>query len=130
MVANAALHVSAIVLLVTSFQRVLPRVSSLPFVLFSILVFALPLGWVNLLSGFQSQFYFVLIFSLLALRGFATSAALSWRWWTSLLCSVAAYFSLASGALTVAAALAVLILQMIFLGLEEDQENMLPLGYC
>jgi hypothetical protein len=113
MVANAALHVSAIVLLVTSFQRVLPRVSSLPFVLFSILVFALPFGWVNLLSGFQSQFYFVLIFSLLALRGFATSAALSWRWWTSLLCSVAAYFSLASGALTVAAALAVLILQMI-----------------
>ena len=53
------------------------------------------------------------MFSLLALRGFATSAALNLRWWVSLFCSVAAYFSLASGALTAAAALAVLILQML-----------------
>ena len=84
-----------------------------PILLFLILVFALPLGWVNLLFGFESPFYFVLMFSLLALRGFATSSALSLRWWVGLLCSVAAYFSLASGALTAAAALAVLILQMV-----------------
>ena len=97
MIANAALHMGVIVLLVITFQRVLRWVSFLPFLLFSILVFALPIGWVNLLFGFQSPFYFLLMFSLVALRGFATSAALSFRWWVSLLCSVAAYFRLRPG---------------------------------
>lgn len=127
MVANAALHVGVIVLLVTTFQRVLQWANFLPFILFSILVFALPLGWVNLLFGFQSPFYFLLMFSLLALRGLVTSTALSLRWWLSLLCSVAAYFSLASGALTAAAALAVLILQML-LGIRKGTKEYIAAG--
>lgn len=114
MIANAGLHVVAIVLLVTVFQQVLRSVHFLPLILFSMLVFVLPIGWENLLAGFQSQFYFLMIFSLLALSGFATSEALSFKWWMSILVAVASYFSMASGALTAAAALCILILQMLF----------------
>lgn len=113
MVANAGLHVSAIVLLVLTIRPITrPRQFSL-LVLFATLLFVLPIGWENLLAGFQSQFYFLLMFSLLALRGFATSAAFSPIWWGSVFCTAAAYFSMASGALTGAAAVAMVGAQIV-----------------
>jgi hypothetical protein len=112
MIANAALHVGAIIFLVLNIQRIIPPVHFLLLVLFSTLLFVLPIGWENLLCGFQPV-YFVLIFSLLALTGFANSSAFSAVWWGSAFCATAAYFSMASGALTAAAALAVVGLQMV-----------------
>lgn len=113
MVANALLHVGAIVLLTLLIRRIVRPTQFVLLVAFSTLLFALPIGWENLLAGFQSQFYFLLIFSLLALSGFAGAAALSLAWWGSLACAIAGYFSMASGALTVAAALAIVIVQII-----------------
>jgi len=114
MTVNAALHVGAISLVVVMLQRMLQFRDLLLLVLFAMLVFALPIGWENMLAGFQSQFYLVVIFSVLALAGFASADAFSVRWWGSFVCAVAAYFSMASGALTAAAALAVVGLQLVF----------------
>jgi hypothetical protein len=113
MVANAALHVGAIVFVVLILQRILRPAQLFPLILFSTIVFALPIGWENLLAGFQSQFYFLLMFSLLALAGFATCPAFSRGWWMSLLGSIAAYLSMASGAVTAIAALTVILVQML-----------------
>jgi hypothetical protein len=115
MIANAVLHVGAIVLLVLCVQRIIRPGQCILLVSFSILVFALPIGWENLLAGFQSQFYLLLVFSFLALMGFSATSAFSITWWGSAACSVAAFFSMASGALTAAAAFVVVMMQ-IFLG--------------
>ncbi|RJF70786.1 hypothetical protein [Rhodopseudomonas palustris] len=113
MAVNAGLHVIAIVILVLALRPIIRPDQFGLLVLFSTLLFALPIGWENLLAGFQSQFYFLLMFSLLALKGFAGAPAFSLVWWGSALCAVAAYFSMASGALTAAAAVALVGAQFV-----------------
>jgi len=113
MIANAVLHVGVIVLLVLIIQRIIRPTQFLLLAVFSTLLFVLPIGWENLLAGFQSQFYFLLMFSLLALISFASATAFSIVWWAGVLCLIAAYFSMASGALTAAAALAVVVVQIL-----------------
>ena len=113
MMVNAALHVVAIVLIVLTLQRILRPGQVVLLVAFSAVLFVLPIGWENLLAGFQSQFYLLLIFSILALAGFAVAPALSLRWWLSVVCSLAAFFSMASGALIGAAALGIVVLQLL-----------------
>lgn len=112
MIANAALDVAAGVLIVLMAGRILRPAQIVPLALFATFIFVLPFGWENLLVGFQSQ-HFMMVFSFLALAGFAGAAGLSVGWWLSLACAVAAYFSMASGALTGLAAFFVIILQMI-----------------
>jgi hypothetical protein len=112
MIANAVLHVGVIILLVLIIQRIIRPTQFLLLAVFSTLLFVLPIGWENLLAGFQSQFYFLLMFSLLALIGLASATAFSIGWWAGVLCLIAAYFSMASGALTAVAALAVVVMQM------------------
>lgn len=74
-------------------------------------IFALPFGWENTLSGFQSQFYFVIFFGFLGIWWLTTEHTWSWRWLLGLFAAVLAYFSLASGALVLAAALGGLLLR-------------------
>lgn len=56
-----------------------------------------PVGWENIISGFQSQFYFVIGLSLLALHASIYFPALSIRWWLGQVCGVLAIFSMGSG---------------------------------
>jgi len=58
----------------------------------------LPLVWENTLGGFQSQFYFLIGFSLVALRGLLEprGARSAW-WWLGLLCAGLAGVSMGSG---------------------------------
>jgi hypothetical protein len=122
MTANAGLHVGVIVLVVLIIQRIIRPAQLLSLAVFSTLLFVLPIGWENLLAGFQSQFYFLLMFSLLALICFASAAALSIVWWAGILCLIAAYFSMASGALTAAAALVVVVMQILSGGRKGSRE--------
>ncbi len=66
-----------------------------------------PIVWENLLSGFQSQFYFLAGFSLLAIGGLVLRPALSRGWWLGLLAAVAALVSMGSGLLCVLPVLAI-----------------------
>ncbi|UYO53111.1 hypothetical protein [Rhodopseudomonas palustris] len=113
MVVNAVLHVGAIIVLLLILRRIVQPASLIYLILFSALLFALPIGWENLLGGFQSQFYFLVIFSFLALLSIAGSRGFSIGWWGGLLFSVAAFFSMASGALTGAAVIIVSSAQIL-----------------
>ena len=64
------------------------------------IVFTLPFAWENTLAGFQSAFYFLLLFTVLALWLTIRHPAGSWRWllgWLFALCSV---FTSAGGLIT------------------------------
>lgn len=113
MLANTAILGAFVALLITAFRPILDGASWIAFVLFSTVIFALPFGWENTLAGFQSQWYFVLLFSIAGLLAIIEATAFTPRWWTALLLLLISYFSLASGALTVAAAIAVCVMQFI-----------------
>ena len=79
MLANAAIHVLGIALLVTLLGRLLDRTSLLFFLGLATLLFATPLGWDNTLGGFQIQFYYLLLLSPLCLHLVCHARALSAR---------------------------------------------------
>jgi cbb3-type cytochrome oxidase subunit 3 len=71
------------------------------------LVAFIPISWLifsvrqsgNLLSGFQMQFYMMILFLILAFYLLATSSSLRWRFALSVACGVISTFSLANGLL-------------------------------
>jgi hypothetical protein len=111
-VVNAAIHSFTAVLLV-AILWVMNRRRRLDVLVFvSAVVFALPFAWENTLLGFNSPWYFLLLFSVLALWLTTTHRAGSGPWllgWGCVLCGV---FSLASGVVVPVAILAVVALQL------------------
>lgn len=69
------------------------------FLLGTLSVACLPLDYDNILWGFQSQFYFLILFSLLFLWAVACARPLSGWWWAGMVAGVLATFSMASGVL-------------------------------
>jgi len=59
-----------------------------------------PLAVENTLVGFQSQFYFLMLFSFGAARALTRAGAFSRLWWLGMACCLLATLSMASGALT------------------------------
>jgi hypothetical protein len=118
MVVNAVLHCGFIVLLVWFIWPMVKSGERLAMIVVVAVIFGLPLGWENTLAGFQSPFYFLLIFSSFALYFFVDARPFDQRYWLALVLCVCAYFSLASGALTVMAAIVILVIQ-IFAGVRE-----------
>jgi hypothetical protein len=100
MIVNASLLAAAVSGLVAVLGAALGRTERLVLAVAAALLFALPFGWENTLSGFQSQFYFLLLFSLACLFCGADARAFSLRWWGTIALGVGAYFTMASGALT------------------------------
>jgi hypothetical protein len=58
---------------------------------------ALPYGHENTLWAFESSFYFLLFFSLVAIWGLGLHPLFSWRWWTGAAGLLLACLSMASG---------------------------------
>ncbi len=113
MIVNAGMHAVFSGVLFAVLAGLVAPSRHMALAVFTAITFIIPIGWENLLSGFQSQFYFLLLFSLGALYLFLRGHALSWRWLLAVVLSVCAYFSMSSGALTVAAAIPVLLLQIV-----------------
>jgi hypothetical protein len=113
MVTNTLVLGAFVVLFVAAFRPFLDRASWLAFGLFSLVIFSLPFGSQNTLDGFQSQWYFLLLFSVAGLFAIIHAAAFTPRWWLAMLLLILSYFSVASGALSVAAAFAICSLQTI-----------------
>lgn len=61
-----------------------------------------PIPWENVVSGFQTQFYFLIGFSLLAIGGVLFAPAFSGRWWLSIVVAGLALVSMGSGMLCAA----------------------------
>jgi hypothetical protein len=114
MVMNALLHAA----MLGAFLYALVRRLALPVTvivgIFAAAVLALPFGWANALCGFQSQFYFLILFSVIALMLLSECPAFSGRWWLGTLVGIAAHFSMASGALAILAAAAISLMQLAF----------------
>lgn len=130
MTANAFLNVAALGLaLVLVVRAAGPGAWPLPAAA-ALAAFLLPHGWENTLSGFQSQFYFVLLFGVAALWGLALAPPLAARWWLGLGLAACAFLSLASGAFAFAAAAATLALRGAALGRRADLAAALAAAAC
>jgi hypothetical protein len=110
MVVNACLHVLALLVLVHFLRQSFTDGTEVLFFSFASIVFSIPYAWENTLTGFQSQFYFLLLFSFMFLWcivQYELSGKVRFLVGT-VSCAVLSFFSLASGALTIAAGLGVL----------------------
>lgn len=107
MVANALLHAGGAVLLLGFLAPSLRGWQKPAFIALLALLFALPFGWENTVHGFQSQFYFLLLFTLVHLHGSLVRRPLSPGWWGAQAAGFAALFCMGSGA---ASAVVVLIM--------------------
>lgn len=111
MVAGALLHTVAALILFALIARLIgPR---LPVFLILVAAFALPFAWENTLAGFQSQFYFLFLFSLLTLALLILTRPWSGGWWAGLATGLAAIFTMGSGFFAAAAATAILLARAI-----------------
>ncbi len=111
--ASAALHAAlATGLFLWALAR-LPRRWALAFGAVLLLSVAPPIAWENVLGGFQSQFYFLAGFTLLALGGLLATPALSPRWFGGLACALLALVSMGSGLLLAAPLAAVAALRLV-----------------
>ena len=113
MVVNAALHVGFICLVVVLLERVVSRQHRLAILAFAFVLFSWPYAWENTLAGFQSCFYFLLLFSVGAIWLIDRSSPFSARWWAGVGLAVLGFFSLASGVFAPAALAAVGVLQYL-----------------
>jgi hypothetical protein len=112
MIVGAILNSTAVVLLAWAFARDLPEHDLTPFVFLCALTFSLPIANENMLGGFQSHFYFLLLFSTASFILILRSETLP-GWAAGTLAAAASYVSLASGALTFFVAGAILVLRSI-----------------
>lgn len=72
-----------------------------------------PFAWENALGAFQSQFYFLLLFSIVSFRCLLTVPCWSPMWLAGVLTTVCAYFSMAGGVFVAVAAGACLSMQLV-----------------
>lgn len=108
MVANAALHAGFAVLLALFALEFLPAFWVWIFAALMAVFFTAPAAWENILGGFQSQFYFLFLFSALHIGGTLAARPGSPAWRAAPLAGVAAVFSMGSGFFSAAALLSVL----------------------
>jgi hypothetical protein len=114
MVINAGIHVLAMIVLIALMTRVVGH-NYLPALLgFSALLFGLPFGWENTLSGFQEEYYFVILFSIVCLWFTTIYEPFSFWWNFGLFSSILAFFSLASGIFCLAASTVLGIIFYLF----------------
>ena len=114
MYVNAVIHVASLLLLLFLLQEGLDDGLKLPFFAFASLFFAVPFGYENTLAGFQSQFYLLMLFSF-SLLWFVHRFG-SGHWLKLILVATfvfLSFFSMASGALAIAAAAGLLVFRWV-----------------
>jgi hypothetical protein len=105
MVVNAALDAATIVGISYALSRVLGGAWAVALMVISTLINAIPLSYESILMAFNTHFYLLLAFSFASLWYLTDSQAWSPRWALGVLCAVASFLCMASGALTLAAAI-------------------------
>jgi hypothetical protein len=104
MAVNAVLHVGFIALLVMAMRGKAASLSRFAALcLFCAFLFAIPFAYQNTLGGFQSQIYFLSIFSLLSMSLSGRHPAFHPKWIAGLMLGALSWLGMASGALTLVA---------------------------
>ena len=112
MIANAILDAATIVAISYALSRPLRGSWATAAMTSCALINAFPLSYDNILLGFNTHFYLLLTFSFASLWFIADSRAWSPRWAAGAVFGLASFLCMASGALTLAAAIAVHLLQI------------------
>src|SRR5581483_2387343 len=107
---SAALHAGIAAALFAWALRRFPLRWALAIGVVLLLATAPPIASDNVIGGFQSQFYFLIGFSLLVLRGWL-DAPFSRRWWGGLAAAALVLVSMGSGFLVAAPVAGVLVLR-------------------
>jgi len=114
MYVNAILHVGALVMLLFLMQKGLPGNMKPLLFTFATILFAVPFGSDNTLAGFQSSFYFLMLFSFLLLWSVHRFESAPLKWITGIvLAAFLSFFSVASGSLSIAAAAGLLFVRWL-----------------
>ena len=111
MLVGAIVHVAAMGCLLIALGDILTRNRLLFLCVFTLVFYAVPFGWDNTLSGFQVQFYFLLLLGVLSLLLLSRARAWSAAWLVGTLLATLGYFSVASGALILPAAIVLALAQ-------------------
>lgn len=99
MVAGAVLHALCAAVLGAVLVGWLGRARTMPVLGALLVLFCLPFDWQNTLWGFQTAFYFVILFAVVACWGLAGHDPGSRAWWAGAGAGVLACLSLGSGGL-------------------------------
>lgn len=95
---NAFIHsISILIFFLLIVNRIEKDKKFAVFCVFSLIIFIVPLGYENLLSGFQSQFYFVSLFGFAAIYFLLEKKEWSFFWFLGVLFLLCSFFSLAGG---------------------------------
>jgi hypothetical protein len=111
---NTILHILSIFTLLFFISKSLPNVYKTILFIFSAILFSIPYGWENTLSGFQSQFYLLLLFSFVFLWIMSTCETYSLKWWVGFIFGLLCLFTLASGVITVLAGVLITAFRKIY----------------
>lgn len=117
---NAAIHVASLSVLLCYLSKAFSLSTKTALFIFSAILFAIPFGWENTLAGFQTQFYFLLLFSFVFLWAMSAYKTYSMNWWLGVLAGALCLVTLASGALTVLAGSLILVIRRL---LAKDKEG-------
>jgi hypothetical protein len=112
MIVNAFVDSATVVIVSYALSRVLCGGWAVAAMIICVAINAVPYGYDNVLLGFNTHFYLLNAFSFGSLWLLAGSTAWSARWTAGVLAAVAAYFCVASAALTPAAAVTAHLLQV------------------
>lgn len=114
MLVNAVLHTATLLTLVHLLTKLFNQQQKLLFFKLSLLFLIFPVASSNMLWGFQSQFYFLLLFSIVFLYGIATFPPFTIKWWLALLVGLFCPLTLASGPITLLAGVILILVKSIF----------------
>lgn len=113
MVANAAIHVAALLLLVHFLKDLFRPSQQITLFVFAGIFFALPFGFDNTLTGFGVQFYFLQLFGFIFLWAIVRYAPFSLPWLLGLGSGVLCFLSLSAGALAPASAMGLIAMRWV-----------------
>ncbi|MCX6955846.1 MAG: hypothetical protein NTV51_27190, partial [Verrucomicrobia bacterium] len=112
-VANAMVHsVLATALWLLARRRLAPFTHA-PVWLLAVALFGFPLAWQNILGGFHSQQYWLLLTSFTAIVIWPFARPWSAAWWTAAAAATAALFTMGSGLLAAAVVIVVVAFRLI-----------------
>ncbi len=117
---NAVIHVASLSVLLCYLSKAFSLSNKTALFIFSAILFAIPFGWENTLAGFQTQFYFLLLFSFVFLWAMSAYQTYSLNWWLGVMAGGLCLVTLASGALTVLAGSLILVIRRL---LAKDKEG-------
>ena len=124
MAVNAGLYAGTMALFAGYGMRLCRRERLPLFLVGTLLVTCIPFDYDDILGGFNSQYYFLILFSLLFLWLLARTEPLRPAWWGGLLAGVLATFSMASGVLAPLAGAGLYLLQWLR-GLGRDRASLI-----